>query len=805
MRRILLVILLLLIVLAAAVFAFTRYQITLAWPETDGELQLAGLNDAVTVIRDRRGVPHIYARTSHDLFMAQGFVQAQDRFWQMEFWRRIGEGRLSELFGQSSLGQDRFLRMMGIKRSAELSWEMLDAETRTALEDYAAGVNAYIEQNKTKLPLEFRVLGLTGVKFTPEPWTPLNTLTWTTMMAFDLGGNYENELTRAEILARYGEEVMRELTEYAYPADHPLILPDFVAWEQIDTGTVATFPDGLLLGKGAGIGSNNWVVAGSKTDTGMPILANDPHLSIQMPSIWYENGLHCQPAGPDCPYDVVGFIFPGAPGVVIGHNQSIAWGFTNAYPDVQDLYIERTNPANPNQYEVNGQWVDMEITHDQIIVAGQDEPEPLTTRRTRHGPILNDVAYGTKSDWSYGWQPLALRWTALEGNRIIRAILELNRAQDFESFRQALSYWDAPSQNIVYADTAGNIGYQMPGNIPLRQNSDGLLPVPGWTDEYEWGEFVAYETLPFSFNPPEGYIVTANNLVVNPANYPFLTRHEGAPGFRARRIVELIEAKPTLSVADMQAIQGDNANLFAQDIIPALASVSLDRPEVAAARDRLLTWDYQQGMDSADAAFFEAFWYMLPTAIFEDELGDMASRDRILVRTLFEQENAHWWDDVFTAAVETRADILAQAMNDAYDLVAERLGDDADKWRWADLHTATFRNQTLGKSGISAIENIFNRGPYETAGGAAIVNATSWSSDEDVLFQVRALPSLRFIADMADLTRSVGTNTTGQSGHPYHHHYDDQIDPWRLIEYAPMYWDRAQVEANAEGTLTLRP
>ncbi|MBX7235467.1 MAG: penicillin acylase family protein [Caldilineales bacterium] len=802
--RILFVVLGILLIAVLALVGFGVYQARLAWPQTKGALQLPGLQDTVTVIRDKRGVPHIYASNSHDLFMAQGFVHAQDRFWQMEFWRRIGQGRLSELFGESSLSQDRFLRTMGVQRSAELSWQQLDAETRAALEAYAEGVNVYIEQNKGRLPLEFRLLGLTGVQFTPEPWTPINTLTWATMMAYNLGGNYDNELDRAQMMARYGEDWMRELTAYPYPADRPLILPEGVAWEKVDTNLLAGLPPSLLLGQGEGIGSNNWVVGGSRTETGMPLLANDPHLSIQMPSIWYENGLHCQPKSAACAFDVVGFSFPTSPGVVIGHNDRIAWGATNAYPDVQDLYIEKVNPANPDQYEVNGQWVEMEVSQEEIKVAGRDQPEILTVRRTRHGPIMNDVAYGTQSRWAYGWQPLALRWTALEGSRIPSAVLGINLAQNWEQFRAALAQWDAPSQNFVYADVDGNIGYQMPGQIPFRPH-DGLVPVPGWTDDYEWQGFVPFDQLPSSYNPDQGYIVTANNLVAPYEQYPWLTRHEGSQGFRAQRIVDMIEAKDKIGVADFMAIHGDDANVFAGDVIPRLAEVKLDRSEVAAARDRLLSWDLQETMDSPEAAFFEAFWYYLPTEMFADELSEMAPRDRELVRQIMQDPDSHWWDDLRTPDRETQDQILARTLDKAYDLVVERLGSNPSQWRWGALHTATFRNQTLGESGIGLIEGIFNRGPFETAGGGEIVNATGWSTADEDLFQLTSLPSLRVIIDLADFSRSVATNTTGQSGHPYHKHYDDQIDQWRRIEYAPIYWLRDQVEAHSEGTLTLMP
>ena len=808
MKKLIFILLAILIALVLVVGFVGWRQVTLAWPQTDGQIKLDGLQGEVTVIRDKRGVPHIYASSTHDLFMAQGFIHAQDRFWQMEFWRRIGSGRLSELFGEATLDQDRFLRTLGLVPAAQLTWEALDADTQAALEAYAQGVNAYIEQNKNRLPLEFRVLGLTGVKFTPEPWTPINTLTWGTLMAFNLGGNYRGELRRAQLLDRFGETWMRELMDIPYDQNHPTIVSQAIDWDRLNLDAVASLPENMPLGAGDGVGSNNWVVSGELTDTGAPILANDPHLGIQMPSIWYENGLHCRPAGADCPYNVVGFSFASAPGVIIGHNDAIAWGVTNVGPDVQDLYVERLNPENPDQYEVNGQWQDIMWREELIYVAGQEEPERLIVRETRHGPIINDLAPGSNGDWAYGWQPLALQWTALGVNRVFQSVLHLNRARDWESFRQALTYWDAPSQNFVYADQEGNIGYQMPGLIPVRAQGDGSMPVPGWNDDYAWTGFIPFDELPSSFNPPKGYIVTANNQVVSP-DYPYLISKEWAPGYRAQRIVDLIEAAGTLSVEKMGQIQGDNANLVAAEVIPHLRDVPLDRPEVAAQRDKLLSWDLQQDPDSGEAAFYEDFYYHLMPAVFEDELGDLTpgygSSGKRVLASVIGNPDSHWWDDVNTRKRETREEILARALDKAYDDLVQRLGDDPAKWRWGDLHQATFRNETLGKSGIAAIEAIFNRGPAEVGGGNAIVNATSWGGEEPRPFEVSWLPSMRMIVDMADLSRSLVTNTTGQSGHPYHPHYDDQIQQWATIQYAPMLWTRDQVEANAEGTLLLTP
>ncbi len=803
MRRVLLVAIGVVVVVVVLALFLVRRQITLAWPRTSGTLQVAGLQDKVTVVRDQRGIPHLYASNPHDLFMAQGFVHAQDRFWQMEFWRRIGEGRLSELFGESQLDTDRYLRTLGVMRSAQLSQDKIDDEARAVLQAYADGVNAYIDQNKGHLPLEFRVLALNGVKYTPEPWTPLNSLTWATMMAYDLGGNYDSELNRAELASRYGETWMRELTYVPYSSDKPVIVPSAVAWDKVDTAMLAA-PKGIAMGAFDGLGSNDWVIHGSRTTTGKPLLADDMHLGIQMPSIWYEIGLHCQPVSDACPYNVVGYSFASTPAVIVGHNDRIAWGVTNVNPDVQDLYMERINPDNPNQYEVDGEWVDMEIVQDSIKVAGKDQPVPLTIRRTRHGPILNDVGSGTASKWAYGWQPLALQWTALEGNRVLDAALGVDQAGNWDEFRAALQNWDAPSQNFVYADVDGNIGYQMPGLIPVRANGDGMVPVPGWTDDYAWTDYVPFEELPHAFNPDQGFIATANNRPAGP-DYPYFLGNEWDPGYRAQRIVQMIEAKDKIGIDDIKAIHGDDANLFMGEIIPLLRDIRLDRPEVAKARDMLLKWDLQETMNSPEAALAEAFWYFLPTATLADELGDKTTRDRLFFRELVKDPSAHWWDNVYTPEVETRNEVFAQALDEAYDLLAARQGNDPAKWRWGAIHTATFANQSLGKSGIGVIESLFNRGPYETSGGGAIVNNTGWSTDEKSLFQVQGLPSMRMIVDLSDLTHSVTTNTTGQSGHPYHRHYDDQIDQWRTIGYAPMYWDRAQLDKVSEGTLTLTP
>ena len=673
------------------------------------------------------------------------------------------------------------------------------------LEDYSAGVSAYISTHRGQLGLEFTVLGFTGVAFDPEPWTPLDTLTWAKVMSWDLGGNMNAELLRAHIAARLGTDAVATLVP-PYREDYPVIVPQPLTEATLGSVPMAAF-ETHALGSGPGLGSNSWVIGGSRTETGTPLLADDPHLGIQMPSIWYEIGLHCDPAGPDCPYDVVGASFAGAPGVIIGHNRHIAWGVTNLGPDVQDLFIERVNPENPNQYEYMGEWLDMEIVREEITVAGEEEPVVVLARITRHGPIINDVVGGTEDDWSLGWQPLALSWTALQPGTLMRSILLLDRARDWEEFREALSYWDVPSQNFVYADVEGNIGYQAPGCIPIRASGDGSVPVPGWAGEYEWVDFIPFDELPRAFNPPEGYIVTANNAVAGP-NYPYLLSLDWDPGYRAQRIVELIEADPSISLADIQAFQGDSEILWARDVLPHLDALSSDDPRTAQALELLHDWDGNAVRDSGAVALFESFRVHLVDLTFADELGEQLLRRArgtvvVALPDLLSDPDTPWFDDTTTSRVETRDDILLRALEDAVAELSETLGADMAGWRWGDLHTATFESDSLGQCGIAPIEAIFNRGPVAVDGSLATVNNTAYSLGNP--YAVTAVPSYRQVVDLGDFTRSVAMHTTGQSGHPYHRHYDDMIDPWRNIEYHPMLWTREDVEASAEGVLTLIP
>ena len=814
------------------------------FPQISGTLRVSGLQGNVTVIRDKWGVPHIYADSPHDLFLAQGYVTSQDRLWQMEFWRRIGAGRLSEVLGKSALGNDLFIRAIGWRRASEADYKLLGPEERDVLQWYADGVNAFVNTHKDNLPLEFTILGLTGAKFTLEPWTPVDTLTWGKVMAWDLGGNWDDELLRSRLLTKYGDERGAQIINAlwpSYPSNHPIIVPTGVAWQNLGDGALTEAADlrALMQTGKDGIGSNNWVIAGSRTTTGKPLLANDMHLGIQMPSIWYEVGLHCRTVSASCPYNVTGFVFPGVPGVVVGHNDKIAWGVTNLGPDVQDLYVEHVNLKNPNQVEFQGQWEDVQVIPETVRVMGKSLPEDFeptanmqvsydaatnttnvvfNVRVTRHGPILNDVVKSLRNSPD----AVAMKWTAIQpGASVVPALLMIDRAQNWNDFREALRHWDIAAQNFVFADVDGNIGYQATGLIPIRANpaktggagSDGSLPVSGWTGEYEWTGYIPFDKLPSRFNPQDGFIVTANNAVVD-GKYPYFISRDWDAGYRAQRITDMIRAKDKLSADDIKAIHGDGTVLFADQLMPYLKVLQASTPTQKAALDALMKWDRVAKRDRVGASVFEALTYHVVEDTFGDELGPSLAEDyvsagptqRAAIAALLDRSNDPMWNDIGTTdRTETRDDILQRAFEDTCKELEAQLGGDVAKWNWGRLHTTTFRNGSLGQSGISIIEAIFNRGPVVTDGTGIAVNATSFGPGPDDRYTVMWGPSERYIADLADWTRSLSVHTTGQSGQPYSKHYDDFIDLWRNIQYHPMLWSRADVEKNVEGTLTLTP
>ncbi len=812
---------------------YVRRSAEKSFPVVEGEIQLAGLNDVVKIYRDKFGIPHIYGTNHPDLFFAQGYVHAQDRFWQMDFWRHLGAGRLAEFVGSPMVETDKFLRTLGWERVAKQELDLLGDEEINILEAYSAGVNAYLQENTgVNLSLEYIFLPLTNRGYEPPPWTPLNSLTWGKAMAWDLRGNLDSEIDRALLLHELSAEQVQDLYP-AYPADHPVIVTNLSnkqknttlesgdgagsdtsstlvsALEHLRTSALAL--DQLTGGGFESIGSNSWAVSGDLTDTGLPYLANDPHLGSQMPSIWYEIGLHCQEKTASCQLDVTGFSFAGVPGVVIGHNDRIAWGFTNNGPDVMDLYIEKIHRDDANLYLTPDGWVELETIPEIINVAGKD-PVEHNVYLTRHGPLIESV-YGLEDfDNTAGIEipelyGLALKWTALEPNCVFCAIWDFNLADNWEEFREAAEMFTVPSQNLIYADVDGNIAYQMPGKIPIRlEGHDGILPVPGWTTNYDWQGYVPFKELPYVLNPPEGFIVTANNAVVG-TDYPYLISKDWSLGFRAQRIVDLIQGGPTpITMSYIKKMQGDNYDLLAEELVPYLLELQVADAELFAAQKFLGEWDYQADLDSGQAAFSMTIWQNLINNTVQDDLPEdyhigVDSRAKEIIRQLLADPANPWWDDAGTKETESRDEILRQTFEQSYRDMVKEQGPDLNNWNWGSLHTITFQNQIMNSFPI--IKTAFNRGPFPASGANEIINATGW--DPSAPFLIDWLPSMRMVVDLNNLANSVSIHTTGQSGHAYHPHYIDLADLWSKIYYHPMLWTPEQVKGQSESLLILTP
>jgi penicillin G amidase len=800
----------------------TIWEIRRAFPTYDGTAPLPGLEAETTVLRDEHGIPHIYATNALDLFRAQGYVHAQDRFWQMDFRRHVTAGRLSELFGETQVQADTFLRTLGWRRIAEQELPLLSPEARRYLEAYAEGVNAYLgSRSPGELGVQYTLLGLQGVDYVPERWTPVDSLSWLKAIAWDLRANIEDEIQRSllhEVLPR--ERVEQLFPPYPYDRHRPILEDRYVQGPQLTAaqGTAAArvpnaaaaaltrvytamqqVPD--VLGTNGGIGSNSWVVAGSRTTTGMPSLANDPHLEPAQPSVWSQVGLHCRQRNDTCPFEVAGFSLAGLPGVIIGHNDRIGWGFTNLDADVADLFLEQ---VQGDSYAVPGGTEPLTIRNEKIRVAGGDNVD-ITIRATRHGPILSDASEQLR-EIGDGYA-VALRWTALDPGRTAEAIFAFNRARGWDDFRAAAALFEVPAQNIVYADVDGHIGYQTPGRVPVRNASDGRWPVEGWTGVGEWTGYVPFEDLPSVRDPAAGFIATANNAVTGPA-YPTFLTGDWNSGYRSERIRTLLETADKLDAADMVQIQIDTRNGNAATLVPYLLDVKGLRGYYADGQRTLRNWDLMQPPDSAAAAYFNSVWRNVLRLTFWDEVPRDArpdGKDRWfeVMRTLLQRPDDPFWDNIETDRIETRDDMLRAAMREARDDMTRRMSKDPDEWQWGRLHTLELQDPSFGRSGIGPIEALFNRGPYRLGGGTAIVQATSWNAAEG--YEVSAVPSMRMVLDFADFDASQWIDLTGVSGHPYHASYGDQTERWAAGEMLPMRFAVSSIEAAAEHSLTLQP
>ena len=591
-------------------------------------------------------------------------------------------------------------------------------------------------------------------------------------------------------------------------SDHQLRVTD-AAWQSVGRANRGV-PD--LIGDAfrSAIGSNSWVVAGSLTKSGKPILSNDPHLATSIPSTFAQVGLHCRSVTPGCPFDVTGFSFAGLPGVVIGKNRSIAWGLTTSYADVQDLYLEQ---VRDNATRQGDRWIPLMSRTEELTVRGEEKPRPITIRTSRHGPLLSDVdadvadAGAAARDEVPGPFAVALAWTALTPSRTMDAIFRLNTASDFTQLRAAASLLGAPSQNLVYADVNGNIGYQLPGALPLRGKGDGIRPAPGWDIDYDWQGTIPFEKLPYVYNPVSGFIVAANNQVISDS-YPYKIGSDYSYGWRSQEIIDALKRSPAMTVADSTRLQSDDTVRIAADLAPTLLKVRIADAWVGEGQQTMVGWDYSSPPESAAAAYFFSVFHHILARTFRDEMPEdlwPASGDRwyAVVSDLVRDPDNLWWDDVSTPQVEQRDQILVAAMTDARKELTTLMSRDVGGWRWGRIHRITLRNQTLGRSGIAPVENIFNRGDYPSSGAGGVVNAMGY--DDLIDYTVTTGPAMRMTVDLGDPDQSVWVNQSGVSGHAYGPNYDDQTALWATHQVWPFVASREAVEARTTNRLSLTP
>lgn len=901
-------------------------------PDRGGTVSMPGLTGTATVLRDDQGVPQIYADNAEDLFRVQGYVNAEDQFFQMDLRRHITAGRLSELVGanEDALTADKLVRTLGWRDVAQQEYAKASEDTRAYLQAYADGVNAYIEgRSKSELSVSYTVLEQKNDLADIEPWTPVDSLAWLKAMAWDLRSNYDEELNRAQALntVRNVDRVEQLFPSYPY-TEHATIISGAAADgnQSIDSGDTgdhqgsATGPDGtdpgttdpniadpdatatpsvtatdgatdgvtptstdatstddasaslvpkslsssaaatgtaqdtaevfeseaaqevfeaagnaldslpsILGGSDEGNGSNSWVVAGDLTESGLPLLANDPHLGVSMPGVWTQVGLHCTTVGDDCPFDVSGYAFAGMPGVVVGHNARISWGLTNLAPDVSDFYLEK---VSGDTYVQDNKTKQLTTRTETIQVAGAD-PVTIEVRSTDHGPLISDVLSDVAKAGQTAPVPgekvlrsstyaVALDWTALTPGKGMDAIFALDVADDFSSFRKAVLKLDVPAQNVIYADVDGNIGYQSSGRVPLRGEggdgakvpSDGTWPQIGWDSSYDWTGYVKKKDLPWEENPEEGYIVAANQAVIGPDGTAQLTR-DWDYGYRSQRIRDLIDnatGTHPITVDDMRTIQNDTYNPIAALLVPRLLKLADTTDEFTQSGVELLEgWDYTQPTDSAAAAYFNTVWATLLDLTFSDELPegfrpDGGDRWFEVVRQLLKEPKDEWWDDGRTdALVESRDEVLRNALTNARLELTQRLGKDPSKWEWGKLHRVTLKQTPLGTDGVPGlIQKLFNRGPYEAPGGSSVVDAFSWDASAGD-FSVTAAPSMRMIIDLSNLDNSRWVNQTGISGHPWDKYYDNQVSTWlKGGDYAWSFTEDA-VRAAADEEQSFEP
>lgn len=800
----------LLILILLSSFAFPTFRATAQ--EAPGAatkartLAVAGLRDRVTVRRDERGIPYIEAKNDDDLYFAQGYVTASDRLWQMDLWRRIIRGELAEIVGQRALGSDKLHRTFCFGRVIDATAAKLAPDMRAVLEAYAKGVNAFIESRDSQnLPPEFLIL-----QYKPKPWLPADSLAVGKLMYEFLSNSWRYDIMRAS-LADLPKDKLAALLQETSPLDVLVVgndrgsrassnpqspqltsaailkeLGEIVDSQQLSLEMAGFAAHDLGEANVLAQASNNWVVSGKHTASGKPLLANDPHLPGSAPNVWYMTeltapGLH-----------VAGVTFPGAPGIVLGHNDRIAWGATNLGPDVQDVYLEKFDKDKPGRYLTPSGWLDAEVRHEQINVRKSFTDTSIETQTfdvtvTRHGPIVLD-----KDGSRY-----ALRWPALDSNLENEGLFRVNRAGNWKEFTAALSRHKGPTQNFVYADIDGHIGYYGAGPIPIRRSGDGSTPYDGSTDQGDWIGFIPFDKLPHQYDPRSGMIITANQRVVG-NDYPYFLSHVWAQPYRARRILDLLSEKQKLTADDFGRIQADTYSLagaiFARETVKIMNGQNMD-DKMRAAVSSFAGWDGRLNTESRVAPVVAQMRIAFRQRILKGALGERLyenfvwpNTDLLIDRIIAEQPR-EWLPKEFT----TYADLLRASYDDARQALTKSLSDDESKWTWGNMSPAQFPHP-LAAAPLVGLQ--FTVRPFPQSGTPFLLGAT---------VNVGSSVSMRLIADPSDWDNTRHGISLGESGIPSSPHWTDQLDDWRNVTARAFPFSEAAVTKATKETLTLEP
>lgn len=782
---------LLLLVAASAAAAWYAAR---ALPQTDGTLSIPGLAGEVKIDRDADGVPTIRAPSPLQAMWGLGFAHAQDRLWQLETHRRIASGRLAEAFGPAALDTDKFLRALGVRRAAQAQWAAASPAARAAIEAYTAGINAYLAQGLSARPPEFIVLGLHS-----QPWTPEDSLGWAIMMAWDLGGNWGSELLRMRLAMSLSVDRINELLP-PYPGEQPIVTSDYTplfrdlkkaapAIQQALSDLQERAPESGV----EGVGSNNWVLAGSRTTGGQPLLANDPHLKLSAPALWYFARLEAPGL------KVAGATLPGLPMVVLGQNEQIAWGFTNTAPDVQDVYLERLKPEDAGQYQTPDGWAPFQTYKETIKVKGAADVA-WQVRATRHGPVISDGGSATEGLTGPPGKPayaLALRWTALDADaRTIDAGLAFNTARSVDEFIAASAGYVAPMQNMVVADRAGRIAMVSAGRVPLRKPENelkGQVPAPGWDARYDWAGFLPAGDTPREIDPPRGWIATANQRI-HAADYPHYIASEWAAPYRQQRIEQLLEASPKHDLASLRRIQADELSLAALKLLPVLQQARSSHPLAAEAQQALAGFDGRMAADKPAPLILWAWTRQLTRRLFADELGPLFERSfgarsyREALEGVLARQDAWWCDDKATPEAETCAEQVDAAFGDALDELQAAQGKQVFGWQWGRAHIARAEHRPFSK--VAVLNRWFElRTPV--GGDTYTVNVSRVGLKPDAttgeLYLDEHGPSMRALYDVGDPAKSRFIFSSGQSGLPFSPHYRDFLERWRRVDDLPLW------------------